>query len=99
MIKGILQEEEIIIKNILREYKNEYSFYYYGSRVKGNFEKTSDLDILIMGKNEMPLNILSEIKDKFDNSLLPYVVNFSDFHSINPKFYELIKDDLVEISI
>ena len=52
MIKGVSREEEQIIQNILAAYKNDYEFYYYGSRVKDNFEKTSDLDILI--KSNIP---------------------------------------------
>ncbi len=43
----------------------------------------------------MPLRILSELKEKFDASYLPYVVNFSDYHNITPDFYDHIKQDLV----
>lgn len=34
-------------------------------------------------------------KEKFDESKLPYIVNFADYNSIDEKFYNLIKDDLV----
>ena len=91
---GITLEEQKIIENILNKYK-EYSFYYYGSRVKGTFEKTSDLDILIKGKEEMPLFILQEIKEEFDKSDLPYIVNFCDYNSIDKNFYDIIEKDLV----
>ena len=46
MIKGINSAEEQIIQDILKPYRTDFDFFYYGSRVKGNFEKTSDLDIL-----------------------------------------------------
>ena len=46
LIKGVKIEEENIIKTILEPYKHKYEFYYYGSRVKGNFRFLSDLDIL-----------------------------------------------------
>lgn len=49
-IKGITLEEEKIILSILEPYKNKYDFYYYGSRVKGNFRSLSDLDILLTSK-------------------------------------------------
>ena len=97
MIKGINKKEENIIKNILKDYQKDFIFYYYGSRVKGTYEKTSDLDILIKGKNEMPLEILEEIKEKFDNSLLPFVVNFSDYNLMSEEFYSLIQKDLVQV--
>ena len=97
MIKGITPKEEIIIKSILKPYQVDYDFYYYGSRVKGNFEKSSDLDILIKGNTEMTYDKLELIKFLFDNSDLPYIVNFADFHSIDEKFYNLIKKDIVKI--
>lgn len=95
MVLGVTDKEQKIIEDILDAYADNYSFYYYGSRVKGNFEKTSDLDVLIKGEKEMPLLILSEMKEKFDDSYLPYIVNFSDYHNITPDFYEHIKQDLV----
>lgn len=95
MVLGITDKEQQIIEGILDAYADSYSFYYYGSRVKGNFEKTSDLDVLIKGEKEMPLFILSDLKEKFDDSYLPYIVNFSDYHNITPDFYDHIKQDLV----
>lgn len=94
---GITKKEHDIINVILREYMQKYSFYYYGSRVKGTYNKTSDLDILIKGKKEMPLSELVQLKELFDNSKLPYIVNFSDYNSIDEKFYNLIKDDLIVV--
>lgn len=93
MIKGLTKQEYKIVKNILKNYSEE--FYAYGSRVKGNFTKLSDLDILVKSDNYE--NIIQELKDKFDKSHLPYVVNFTDYSSIDEKFYKLIKDDLVKI--
>ena len=56
-IKGIKPEEEIIIKSILEPYKSKYEFYYYGSRVKGNFRFLSDLDILVTTSVKLILKI------------------------------------------
>ncbi len=95
MIKGILPEQEEIIKRLLKPYINEYAFFYYGSRVKGNYSAVSDLDILIKGKKQMSLNVLSEIKHLFDDSSLPFVVNFTDYNKIEYSFYDLIKQELV----
>ena len=97
MIQGILPEHEEIIKKILKHYVLDYTFFYYGSRVKGGYSPVSDLDILIKGDEEMPLITLLEIKQLFDESLLPYVVNFTDYNKIENSFYALIKKDLVPI--
>ncbi len=96
-IKGVTEVEDSLIQDILAPYKNEFDFFYYGSRVKGNFEKTSDLDILIKGVKVFPLNKLETIKTMFDNSDLPYIVNFVDYNNIEEKFYNYIKKDLVKV--
>lgn len=95
MIKGISQKEEEIIKQILKDYP--YEFYYYGSRVKGVYTKGSDLDILIKNSEEIPQNIIDEIYYKFNESIIPYRVNFSIFNSMSEDFYKLIKNDLVKV--
>ena len=92
---GITEKEHNIILNILKDFFNKYSFYYYGSRVKGTFSKTSDLDVLIKGNQEMPLKDLVGLKEKFDENKLPYIVNFTDYNNIDSRFYNLIKDDLI----
>lgn len=94
MAFSIEENEQKIIEGILNQY-TDYIFYYYGSRVKGLSEKTSDLDILIKGKQEMPLFMLQELKEKFDACKLPYVVNFSDYFKISENFYNRIKPDLI----
>ena len=98
MILGVTEQEQKIIVDILKDYSGKYSFYFYGSRVKGNFSRVSDLDVLIKGESEMPLSELVKLKEKFDESRLPYIVNFTDYHNIDERFYNLIKDDLVSVS-
>ena len=94
-IKGVTFEEEKVILSILEPYKNKYDFYYYGSRVKGNFRPLSDLDILLISKNDITKNDIYTLKEAFDESILPYVVNISC--NIDVKFYNLIKNELVKI--
>ncbi len=91
MIKGVTEKEYIIIKNILKDYDGK--FYAYGSRVKGDFSELSDLDILVKSNTQ----IIPELKVKFDKSYLPYVVNLTDYNIIDENFYNLIKNDLIEI--
>lgn len=97
MIKGLTEQEEQIIKTILKPYMNGFNFYYYGSRVKGNYEKTSDLDILIKGNSKFSYDLLETLKVLFDKSDLPFIVNFVDYYSIDESFYNLIEKDLVRI--
>lgn len=97
MIKGVNEKEEAIIKSILADYP--YEFYYYGSRVKGDYTKSSDLDILLKSDEEVPYSVMDDIELKFNESLIPYVVNISQFINMDEHFYNLIKDDLVKIAV
>lgn len=91
MIKGVTEKEYSIIKDILKDYNGK--FYAYGSRVRGDFSELSDLDILVKADKK----IIPELTEKFDNSYLPYIVNLTDYYSIDEKFYNLIKNDLTLI--
>jgi len=95
MIKGITKKEEQILKEILIRYP--YEFYAYGSRVKGDFSKNSDLDILIKSNETISLKIIEELKLQFNESLIPYIVNFSVYNEISEDFYKLIENDLVRL--
>ena len=94
MIKGVTEKEENIIKYILSKYP--YDFYYYGSRVKGDFTIASDLDILT---DKISYSELEEIETKFNESRIPYVVNISQKCNMDEKFYNLIKNDLIKVEI
>ncbi len=94
---GVTATELEILKNIFAPYRNEYLFECYGSRVKGEFEKTSDLDVLITGKNAVPPAVLEELNRLCDNSVLPYIVNFCDRAKIDDSFYDIIRKDLTAV--
>lgn len=94
-IKGLTEKEDKIVKDILKLYLEKYDFYFYGSRVKGNYRPLSDLDILVVPKTSINLNDIELIRKMFDNSDLSFIVNFA--YDIDDKFYNLIKNDLVKV--
>jgi uncharacterized protein len=55
----------------------------YGSRAKGNFKNGSDIDLTLMGKQDLNLEILHRIMDQIDDLLLPYTFDLSIFHQIS----------------
>ena len=94
-IKGLDEKEENIVKDILKSYLVKYDFYFYGSRVKGNYRPLSDLDILLIPKTSIDLNDIDTIRERFDNSDLSFIVNLA--YDVDDKFYNLIKNDLVKV--
>lgn len=79
-----------ILQDILKNYPNK--FYAYGSRARGTNSKFSDLDLLVM--DNIPLtNLLAQ----FEESNLSIKIDIKTKDSIDQSFYDLIKDDLVEL--
>lgn len=95
MIKGLTPDEHQAVWSILKAYP--YRFFYYGSRVTGGFSRASDLDLLVKGPKTLDLSVLEDIRQRFDCSALPMVVNLVDYHQLSERFYRNIADDLVAV--
>ena len=94
---GVSEKELKIIESIIKPFKDNYNFYVYGSRVKGDFRQLSDLDVMISGEKSADLNDIEILKEGFDNSDLPYIVNIVDYFSLSERFYNIIKSDLIKL--
>jgi predicted nucleotidyltransferase len=80
-----------IVKLILKKYP--YTFYAFGSRVRGTQKRLSDLDICFV--DDIPGNILSHIREDFEESNLPFTVDFVNLNSCDKNFRERIEQNLV----
>lgn len=85
----------VIVKDILKKYP--YTFYAFGSRVRGTEKKLSDLDLCFI--EDIPGNIRSHIDEDFENSDLPYKVDVVDWHACDENFKSLIRTDLTIIQM
>jgi predicted nucleotidyltransferase len=68
----INEPDKQILEQILDKYP--YQFYAYGSRVKGNARKYSDLDLCYNYQENMPAHLAVEIQGELEESNLPFVV-------------------------
>jgi len=91
MIKGVTKKEYDEIVSIISKYDG--TFYAYGSRVKGDYTKASDLDVMVISNDYD--NFISKLKEDFDKSHIPYIVNFVNKSNLSDDFYNLIKTDLI----
>jgi uncharacterized protein len=82
-----------ILKQILSKYP--YHFYAYGSRVKGTARKFSDLDLCY--QEEIPLEIICQIKEDLEESDLPFIVELVSWKQMRPEFQKLIREDLTAL--
>lgn len=73
---------------IIRQYLSdpEFRVFVFGSRVKGNSQKFSDVDVGIEGSRPVEQKIMYKIKDELEESDLPYFVDVVDFAVADPSF-------------
>ena len=63
----------------------------FGSRVSGTVKKYSDLDLVIVGKNEIDPKVMMQLKDDFEESDIPFRVEILDWHAISSEFKRIIE--------
>ncbi|MCI8760807.1 MAG: nucleotidyltransferase domain-containing protein [Clostridia bacterium] len=77
-------DEKIIsdIIEILKKYEEVESAKIYGSRARGDYRKSSDIDIALFGDN-LTFSIHTNIFYEIDNLYLPYKIDLINFNSIS----------------
>lgn len=80
---------------ILNEHAPDCEVRAYGSRVRGNAGKFSDLDLVLIGEEALDWKRMESIKDAFSESDLPIMVDVLDWRSISESFRSVILDDYV----
>jgi predicted nucleotidyltransferase len=54
----------------------------YGSRAKGNYKPSSDIDLTLVG-SALSAKLCMDIEQELDDLLLPYTIDLSVFHLLN----------------
>lgn len=70
------------IRLVLGRFPDVEAAYLYGSRAKGNYKASSDIDLALKGEN-LNLRELSNISLQLDDLLLPYQFDVSIYHQID----------------
>lgn len=80
----------VIVKNILAKHVADYEVWVFGSRIVGKSKKYSDLDLVIITDQPLPLLTLALLKEDFSNSDLPIRVDIVDWSSLSDEFKQII---------
>jgi predicted nucleotidyltransferase len=65
----------------------------------GNARKCSDIDVALIGKNQVSRRVASQLADALENNMLPYTVDIVDFLSASPKLQQQIKRNGIALGI
>lgn len=79
------------VKNILKKYLSQYPVWVFGSRVNGNAQQFSDLDIVIINDKPMNIELYTKLKQAFSDSNLPFLVDIVDWYSTSANFKAIIQ--------
>jgi len=79
-----------MVRDILKKY--DYTFYAFGSRVKGTHKPLSDLDLAIM--DGISLHDKNNIDDDFTESNLPFKVDVVNYQTMCESLKNIIQKDL-----
>lgn len=66
--------------------------YLFGSRATGNARLFSDFDIGIDPKQDLPVGHLSRLREKLEESHVPYTVEVIDLSQANEDFARKVRD-------
>lgn len=94
-----LKNEHVgMIRGVLSEHlPNGRRALVFGSRVKGTAWRFSDVDIAIDGPEPMSLSEISDLKEAFSLSDLPYMVDIVDLQTADPGFRGVVYEKHVVI--
>lgn len=81
---------EIVLKNID---KDKYAAFLYGSMVSDPL-KAYDMDIGIYGSDKVPFEVVENIKDELDESIVPFRYDIVDFKNADESFKKFALKDI-----
>lgn len=84
-------EDYFELRNILRTHLKNCRVYAFGSRVKGNNQRFSDVDLCIMNDGPIHPDLLDDLREELSESSLPVSVDLVDIHSISEEFKLVIE--------
>ncbi len=82
---GLKEETTNKIKLILSRYHQVEKAIIYGSRAKGNYKNGSDIDLTLLGGEDLTHPMLHQIMKEIDDLFLPYSFDLSILKDITDK--------------
>lgn len=83
-------EKQFVIRTIQAIFPTA-KIYAFGSRIRGDAQRYSDLDIAVGGEEELDLARVAQVAEIFAQSNLPYKVDLVDFASLDEDFKKIIR--------
>ena len=93
-----LQPEELkCIKDIFRNIIPDREVRAFGSRTSAHHKPFSDLDVVVMGENALPIEKLADLHNAFSESDLTFKVDIVVWSELTENFKKIIENKYVVI--
>ena len=86
-----------LVQDILQRHVPDREVRAFGSRVKGAARPSSDLDLVVMGDEPLPLPVYAALLDDFEQSDLPWRVDVVDWATTAESFRRIIEQAWVGV--
>ena len=83
-------EQMKVVRDILARYLPGREVRVSGSRATGTAKPHSDLDLVIMGDEHLPVTTMRMLRDDFDDSDLPFQVDLVEWAGVREEFRQII---------
>ena len=93
----ITADQRRTVLSLLRRHLPNTTVWAYGSRVKWTSQPTSDLDLVAFADPEQSLRI-AELREEFDESNLPFIVDLFLWHDVPKDFRKRIEAEHVVLA-
>lgn len=98
MLELQISEQELnIVKSILAEYLPNIPVWAFGSRVKGNNGRYSDLDLALLTETPLDFVQLAKLEQAFSDSDLVWKVDLLDWATTSESFKKIVVENYVVI--
>ena len=91
----MLEIDKETIIHIISDHIPKTRIYLFGSRARQTHTKQSDIDIAIDNNKKIDPFILSEIKEKLEESSIPFTIDIIDINDISQELKEQILKDKI----
>lgn len=89
---NLTAEEHQIVRSILQTCVPDREVWVFGSRATAKHKPYSDLDLVVMGEEALPLATTADLREAFSNSDLKFKVDLVVWSELTDNFKKIIKN-------
>jgi uncharacterized protein len=89
--------ELLLVQEILRRHLPDREILVFGSRATQKAKPFSDLDLAILGNQPVPSEVMADLKEAFDESVLSFKVDLLEWVHTDESFRQIIAAQAVPL--